>query len=315
MQADGFGSPVSPWAGGGRLSPRQAVAAAVRRVGGYLMVAPAAVLICAFLFGPIAVSIWTSMTNEALTGVHAATWSFVGADNFKSLFSDPEFRHSIQVSVVYVLLSAVVGQTGVGLLVAYLSRNRANRFIVRFVGSAMIIAWVIPEVVVAFIWFAFAAQGGTLGKVLAPFGASHTEWLIRFPLVLVCIATTWGGAALSMLIFTAGLRSIPDEVIEAATVDGARTAQRIWQVELPILKRTIAVNLILVTLSTLTDFTLIYTLTGGGPGDATQTVPQYVYQQTLSFAQLGYGNAAAVMLLGFAALASLLYVRLLRVEV
>ncbi len=179
----------------------------------------------------------------------------------------------------------------------------------------MIIAWVIPEVVVAFIWFAFAAQGGTLDKALAPFGASHTEWLIRFPLVLVCIATTWGGAALSMLIFTAGLRSIPDEVIEAATVDGARTTQRIRQIELPIMKRTIGVNLILVTIATLTDFTLIYTLTGGGPGDATQTVPQYVYQQTLSFAQLGYGNAAAVMLLLFAALASLLYVWLLRVEV
>ena len=296
-------------------TPKRVAGAAAHRAGGYLMVAPAVGLIGAFLFGPIAVSIWTSLTNEALTGVHAFAWNYVGLGNYKELFADPEFRHSIQISAIYVALSAVVGQTGVGLLVAYLGRRHTHRFVIRFVGAGMVIAWVIPEVVVAFIWFAFAAQGGTLDKALGVFGAANADWLIRFPLILVCIATTWGGAALSMLIFTAGLRGIPDEVIEAATVDGARTAQRIWQVELPILKRTIAVNLILVTLGTLTDFTLIYTLTGGGPGDATQTIPQYVYQQTLSFAQLGYGNAAAVMLLAFAALASLLYVRLLRVEV
>ncbi|MGH3275684.1 MAG: carbohydrate ABC transporter permease, partial [Streptosporangiaceae bacterium] len=125
----------------------------------------------------------------------------------------------------------------------------------------------------------------------------------------------WAGAAFSMLIFSAGLRGLPDEVVEAAVVDGARPWQRIRQVELPLLRRTFAVNLILVTLSTLTDFTLIYALTGGGPGDATQTLPQYAYQQTFSFAQLGFGDAAAVVLLIVAAVICLLYVWLLKVEV
>jgi multiple sugar transport system permease protein len=81
------------------------------------------------------------------------------------------------------------------------------------------------------------------------------------------------------------------------------------------LRRTFAVNLILVTLATLTDFTLIYALTGGGPGDATQTIPQYAYQLTFSFAQLGAGDAAAVVLLIVAAAISVLYVLLLKVEV
>ena len=276
---------------------------------------PSALLVVVFLVGPIIAAFLVSFTNQALTGVHALYYGNVGLSNYRSLFTDPVFFHSAYLSLLYVVLTAVVGETGLGLLVAFLMHRGASRFVIRFVGSTMIAAWVIPEIVAAFLWLAFGSQGGTLDALLRPVGLGQFAWFSQLPLILVSLATVWAGAAFSMLIFSAGLRGLPDEVVEAAVVDGAGSWQRIRQVELPLLRRTFAVNLILVTLSTLTDFTLIYALTGGGPGDATQTLPQYAYQQTFSFAQLGFGDAAAVVLLVVAAVICLLYVRLLKVEV
>ena len=286
-----------------------------RRLGGLLLPLPAAILVAGFLFGPIVAAFVISLTNQALTGVHAVTYGWVGLSNYASLFRDPLFAHAGYISFVYVLLAAIVGQTGLGLLTAFMVHRGAHRWVTRFVGSTMIAAWVLPEIVAAMLWFAFAAQGGTLDKMLGPVGLGNVQWLTGAPLVLVSIATIWGGAAFSMLIFSAGFRGLPDEVVEAAVVDGARSWQRVLQVELPMLRRTFALNLILTTLSTFTDFTMIYALTGGGPGDATQTLPQYAYQQTFSFSQLGYGDAAAVVLLLIAAIVCLLYVWLLKVEV
>lgn len=286
-----------------------------RRFAGVLLPLPAAVLVAGFLFGPIVAAFVISLTNQALTGINAVTYGWVGLSNYGSLFSDPLFAHSGFISFIYVVIAAIIGQTGLGLLTAFMVHRGANRWITRFVGSTMIAAWVMPEIVAALLWFAFAAQGGTLDKMLGPVGLGNVQWLTGAPLILVSIATIWGGAAFSMLIFSAGFRGLPDEVVEAAVVDGARSWQRVLQVELPMLRRTFALNLILTTLSTFTDFTMIYALTGGGPGDATQTLPQYAYQQTFSFSQLGYGDAAAVILLLIAAIVCLLYVWLLKVEV
>lgn len=279
-----------------------------------LLLLPATALLAAFLFGPIVVAIWVATTNQTLTGPQAVTYGFVGLSNFVRLVSDPDFFHALVVSAEYVVVT-VLGISGVGLLLAYLMRRGVRKWLVNTVSGIIIIAWVIPEIVAGFIWFAFAGNGGTLAMILAPATGGGGDWLIRAPLVLVCIATIWASAAFSMLVFSAGLQNLPDEVIEAAIVDGASLQQRILRIELPMMKRTIATNLILVTLSILTDFTLIYTLTAGGPGNATSTLPLYVFQEAISFTQLGYGTAAAVVLVAIAAVVSVLYVRFLRIEV
>lgn len=307
----------SPAAGLPAASPPPAAppARASGRLTPFLLGLPSVVLVGVFLVGPIVAAFLVSFTNQALTGVHALYYGNVGLSNYQSLFTDPLFFHSAYLSFLYVVLAAVVGETGLGLVVAFLIHRGASRAVIRFVGSTMIAAWVVPEIVAAFLWLAVGSQGGTLDTILRPVGLGHYAWLSQLPLILVSLATVWAGAAFSMLIFSAGLRGLPDEVLEAAVMDGARTWQRIRQVELPMLRRTFAVNLILVSLSTLTDFTLIYALTGGGPGNATQTIPQYAYQLTFSFAQLGAGDAAAVVLLIAAAVICVLYVRLLKVEV
>ncbi len=275
---------------------------------------PATVLLALFLFGPIVQAIIVGTTNEALTGVHAASYQSVGFTNFSRLFSDPDFLNALAVSAQYVV-GSVVGITGVGLLLAYLMWHGVHPMVVRVVSGIVIVAWVIPEIVAAFIWRAFGGTGGTLALILTPIAGSGNNALIAAPLVLVCLATVWATAAFSMLVFTAGLHNLPEEVLEAARMDGANLWQRMLRIEIPMLRSTIATTLILVTLSVLTDFTLIYTLTGGGPGTATTTLPVYVFQTAINDTVLGYGTAAAVVLVAVAALVSLLYVLLLRIEV
>lgn len=278
-----------------------------------LLLLPATALLAVFLFGPIVQAVRVGTTNQALTGAQAANYGFVGLDNFSQLLSDPDFHSAVVVSAEYVSAS-VLGITGMGLLLAYLMLRGVHPQIVRIVSGIVLVAWVVPEIVAGYIWLAFGSSGGTLASILQPLTGSG-DWLIRAPLVLVTLATIWATTAFSMLVFTAGLQGLPPEVLEAAIVDGANRWQRIVRVELPMLRSTIATNLILVTLTILTDFTLIFTLTGGGPGNATTTLPIYIYQQAITFAALGYGTAAAVVLIAVAAVVSVLYVVLLKIEV
>lgn len=275
---------------------------------------PATALLVVFLLGPIIQAVRVATTNEALTGPQAINYGFIGLANFSQLFADPDFHSALTISAEYVSAS-VIGITAMGLLLAYLMRSGVHPLIVRLVSGIVIIAWVVPEIVAGYIWLAFGGNNGTLAMLLQPITGSGSDWLIRAPLVLVTMATIWATTAFSMLVFTAGLHGLPEEVLEAATMDGANLWQRILQVELPMLKGTIAVNLILVTLSILTDFTLIYTITGGGPGTATTTLPLYVFQEAITVTVLGYGTAAAVVLVAVAAVISVLYVTLLRIEV
>ena len=174
-----------------------------------------------------------------------------------------------------------------------------NRFLV-------IAAWVIPEVTAAFIWYAFAQAGGTLGIVL---GAPETNFLFSAPMATVSVANLWRGVAFSMLVFSAALRNIPSEVLEAADVEGASRLQRLWSITLPLLVPTIITNLLLVTILNLSDFTLIYTLTQGGPGTATMTLPIYIYQEAFTYYELGYGTTISLVLIFIGAALSLMLVR------
>ncbi len=125
----------------------------------------------------------------------------------------------------------------------------------------------------------------------------------------MCVANAWRGCAFSMLVFTAGLRAVPGEVDEAAQLEGASYWRRLFSVILPILRPTIMTTLLLITLGTLSDFTLIFAMTQGGPGNDTTILPVYMYIEAFQFNALGYGTAIALALIVIAALFSFLYVR------
>jgi multiple sugar transport system permease protein len=209
--------------------------------------------------------------------------------------------------------SAVIGQNLLGLLLALLMKDR-SRVIRSVVGTVIIGAWVVPEIVAAFIWYAFLGQQGTLNAIFGAVGLGKEDWLYNTPMLAVILANIWRGTAFSMLVYSAALSDVPPDLLEAAAVDGASPLRQLRHITLPLIKRSVMTNLMLITLQTLAVFTLVFALTGGGPGNKSQTLPIYMYQQAFKFYQLGFGTAAALLLLAVGAVFSLVYVRALKVE-
>jgi multiple sugar transport system permease protein len=272
--------------------------------------APALVLLLLFFAGPMLWSVYTAFTNLALTG--SSTVDFVGIDNFTRMAHDRSFLHSLELTLIFVVGSAVIGQNTLGLLIALVLRGR-SRLVRGAVTGVVIAAWAVPETVAGFCWYAFLYRTGTLNALLGPLGLQQ-NWLYTAPMLAVIIANVWRGTAFSMLVYSAALSEVPPDLTEAAAVDGASGWQRLRHITLPLIRRAIVSNLMLITLQTLAAFGLIYVMTGGGPGTASQTTPLYMYQQSFKFYQLGYGTAMALVLLIVGALFSAIYLRLIRLE-
>lgn len=275
--------------------------------------APAIGLMLVFLAGPILYCIYAAFTNMALTGTGAANVQFVGLDNFRKAFGSSAFTNSIWLTLVFTLISAIIGQNTLGLGLALLMR-RSTKVVRNFVGTAVIGAWVLPEVVAAYLLSAFFADEGTLNVMLHKVGLPGQDWLYAAPIIAVSIANIWRGTAFSMLVYSAALSEVPKEIEESAEMDGAHGPRKLLFVTLPMISRAIMTNLMLITLQTLSVFGLIYAMTRGGPGTKSQTLPLYMYEQAFSFSQIGYGTAIALVMLAIGAVFSLIYLRGLNSE-
>ncbi|MFD2611190.1 carbohydrate ABC transporter permease [Paenibacillus gansuensis] len=275
---------------------------------------PASALMIFFFFVPVAMTFFYAFTNKTLNGLHAKQYDFVGFDNFVFLFSDDNFRAILLNTLVFLFFSAIVGQQVLGFITAYLMDEKP-KFIRSAVGIILIAAWVVPETICAFIWFAFFSDEGTLNRIMDFVGIKPIAWLITFPMISVIVANIWRGTAFSMMVFQAALGDVPKDIKEAAKMDGASGFQMLIRVTLPVIKNAILMNMVLITLATLGVFTLIFAMTGGGPGIQTETLPLYMYHQAFVGYQIGYGTAIALILLSVGIVASLLYIRILRVKV
>jgi multiple sugar transport system permease protein len=183
------------------------------------------------------------------------------------------------------------------------------------VGGLVVLAWVLPEIVAAFELYAFFSTDGTLNLILGWFGLEGTSWLYYLPMLSVIVANIWRGTAFSMMVYNAALAEVPPELTEAATIDGAGAWQRFTRVTLPVIRRSISTNLLLTTLQTLGVFTLIWVMTGGGPGTQSSTLPVLAFQEAFKFAQVGYGTAIATVTLLIGAVFSIVYIKILKPEV
>ena len=283
-----------------------------RRPLRWLPLAPATALLLLFLAGPIGYCVWIAFTDMQLTG--ASSTNFVGLANFRRAFGDDDFRNAVVLTLVFTLLSSVAGQNTLGLATALLMQ-RASKAVRTATGTVVIAAWVLPEIVAGFLLYAFFRREGTLNAVLDLLHLPGQNWLFTLPILAVSVANVWRGTAFSMLVYSAALSEIPDEITEAAQVDGARGWHRLWHVTLPMIRRSIGTNLMLNTLQTLSVFGLIWAMTRGGPGHRSQTLPVFMYDQAFLKSLIGYGTAVALLLLLVGALFSAVYLRLMRTEV
>lgn len=283
-----------------------------RRVARWLPLAPATTLLLLFLAGPVAYCVWLAFTDTQLTG--QATASFVGLANFRRAFGDPDFRNAVVLTLVFTVVSSLIGQNSLGFALAALMRH-ASKAVRTATGTVVVAAWVVPEIVAGFLLYTFFNRRGTLNAVLELLHLPQQNWLFTLPILAVSFANVWRGTAFSMLVYSAALAEIPQDVTEAAEVDGARGLRRFWHITLPLLRRSIGTNLMLNTLQTLSVFGLIWAMTRGGPGNRSQTLPVFMYDQAFLKSLIGYGTAVALLLLVVGALFAAVYVRLLREEV
>jgi multiple sugar transport system permease protein len=280
-----------------------------------LVLLPSLILLLAFVIYPALYSVYLSFTNEALTGAAALRPRFVGIRNYTRLLNDAKFWNSLFVTFVFVMGSAVIGQFVLGLISA-MALRRPIRF--RQIFSAIILLPnAAPEVVAGFMWISMLAGGehATLSRIVSFFGIDPADWLNAFPLAMIIIVNTWRGIATAMILLTAGLSTIPSEIYEAARMDGATPSQMFRRITLPLMMPTILLYMLISAVSTIAVFGLVYALTRGGPGGATEVVSIYIYNQSFTAFQLGYGAAVAVVALLISLILGIGYVRAMKVEV
>jgi multiple sugar transport system permease protein len=225
----------------------------------------------------------------------------------------------IWTTAVFVIASVVL-QLALGLLIA-VAANRARRRKLPgmvFMRSVILSAWVMPGVVIGIVWAIVLneASYGLSNLLLSTVGIGSVAWLSNpnTALVSIIIANVWRGTAFSMILQYAGLQSIPDELYEAAEVDGAGVLQSFWYITIPQLKPIILINIILITISTLNTFDMILPLTGGGPGRATEVLSLRTYNVIFGQFSLAGGAVLAVIMLAISLGLTLGYRRLLRSE-
>lgn len=280
-----------------------------------LLLLPCVLLLGALVIYPALYSIYLSLTNASLVGVAATHPRFVGWRNYFRLFSDAEFWNSLVITFWFVIGSAVIGQFVLGLTSAVLLR-RPLRF-KNWFNTLILLPNAVPEVVAGFIWISMLAGGehSTLNRILGVVGIPSVRWLEQLPLLMIVVANTWRGIASAMILMMAGLSSVPPEVCEAARIDGASPRQIFRFVTLPLIMPTIFLYMLVSTVTTISIFGFVYALTRGGPGNATEIIGIYIYNQSFTAFQLGYGAAVAVVTLLISVAIGLVYVRALKVQV
>jgi len=275
------------------------------------MLIPALILIGCFLIFPALWVLYIGMTNETLTGIRAAHPQFVGFKNFVRIFKDRFFYNALKISFIFDLGSAIIGQAGLGMTLALITYRKPQRFR-SIVQAVVILAWIIPEVVVAYLWVAFLDKDfGSLNILLSHLGLGKVNWFYDHPVLSIIIFNTWRGTAFSMLLFSAALETIPPSYLETAEIMNVKPWRKFIDIILPNIKSYILTDLILITLWTFNVFTP-YLLTHGGPSFKTELLPIYIYRNAFRYFKIGYGSAISTVVLLINLFLALFYLRFSR---
>jgi ABC-type sugar transport system permease subunit len=276
----------------------------------WTLVAPALAVTAAVALFPLGWTIWESLHQHDLR----MPWlgrPFVGLANYAEILGDGRFWGAMLHTVFFTAVSVAL-ELGLGLFLA-LALNRAfrGRGLVR---AAVLVPWSIPTVVAALLWrFLFDAQAGIANAILLGLGVldEPVVWLVRAATawVPVILADVWKTTPFVALLLLAGLQNIDPALHEAAAVDGAGAWRQLWHVTLPLLRPALAVALIFRTLDAFRVFDLIYVLTGGGPGTATEPIALYAFNALFSNLRFGYGAALSVIVFLVTFLLALLYLK------
>ncbi len=276
------------------------------------MLAPVLIFVLAIALAPLLFSFSISLTDYRLTDPTQAK-PFVGLGNYVKAFQDKAVLETLVNTVVFTV-GAVTSQVLLGLALALLLSGETP--FMRTLRSLAIMPLALPPLVVGLVWKAlYNPQFGPVAYYLKQVGLSVDrgflgEFTTAMPAVLVI--DLWQWTPLLMIIFLAGLKSLPTEMLEAAYVDGANRVQAFFYVTLPMLWPIIFIGVLLRTMNAFKVFDIIFATTGGGPGNATSVLNFHIYKVGLTFFDMGYAAALANVLLFMIGVCSAIYIVLLR---
>ncbi len=282
------------------------------RTLGYVLLVPAFLLLLVFVAYPFIFGVYISMTNATI----GEAGQFVGLNNFVQLLSDDIFRQTVFNSFFYTIVTTSF-KLVFGLAMAVLL-NQAFPF-KRFVRAAVLLPWIVPTVLSTLAWlWMFDSTYSVFNWILRTyFNIQGPIWLsdqlflrvgdtlvakTSWPMISIILINIWRGVPFYGVSFLAGMQSIPRELMEAATMDGANTWNRFWHITLPLLRHVITIVLLLSTILTLADFQIVYVLTRGGPTNSTHLFSTYAFQIAVPSTQLGMGAAVSMYMFPILAL-------------
>lgn len=243
---------------------------------------------------------WTGLTPD---------YNFIGLKNFEHIVSDSYFMKSVGFTVMFTI-ALIIGEVVLGIVIARLLNRKMKG--VGFFRTAYFFPAVLSTVTLGLIFkqlfnYGLPQLGEKLGIEFLSQNLIANEHTVFWRVLFVAL---WQGVAMPVVIFLAGLQSIPEDILEAADIDGANNWQKFLNIEIPYLLPSLSMVFIMALKSGLTAFDLVYALTGGGPNDKTTTLGLLVYNYAFQNNQYGYANAIAVVLFIVIAIISILQIRL-----
>jgi multiple sugar transport system permease protein len=278
----------------------------------WVLLAPMLLVMLLLTAWPLLRTIWLSFTDAALIG-SGETPAWIGLENYLYALSDPDFRASIWRTLYFTLVSVTV-EGIIGVLVALLLNQKfIGRNVLRVLA---ILPWALPTIVNAMMWrLNFNPDYGSINALLSQLGIidGYRSWLgsPEAALNAVMFADIWKNYPLVTLLVLAALQSIPEDLFEAARLDGASAWRRFRAITFPAIVAPLGVALVLRTIDAFKIFDIIYVMTRGGPVDSTKTLSFFVYQESFSYLRAGSGAAYAILMTLMCALLITLYLLML----
>jgi ABC-type sugar transport system permease subunit len=260
-----------------------------------------------FKFVPMVEAFYLSLTNFDLLSAP----SFIGLENYVRLLEDPLFHQSIRVTVYYVLgTSSLIWFLSLGLALVF-NAPLPGRDVLR---TVYFMPTIVPVVVYAIIWLFMFHPYGLLNVGLQTLGLRGFNWLADAGAILpgLILSSTWRFVPYFMVIYLAGLQNIPQELYEAAAIDGASRLQGFSFITLPLLRPTILLVVIVSIILMSKVFTNVLIITGGGPNGATRVLSLFIYQTGFQYFKMGLASAASIFLLFGTMVFTLIQLRLFR---
>jgi multiple sugar transport system permease protein len=279
----------------------------------FLLNIPTSLIILLFIAYPLFYVFVISLQSVTISGLRSGNTPFVGLENYITIFSDPLFLTTLGRTLVMSAVSVTL-MISIGLFVAMAMNQKVK--ISGLTRALVLLPWAVPPIANGIMWgFVYNSRYGHLNAVLYSLGiVDEFVSIVGDPFLAkagVIWAYVWRVIPFSALLFYAALQGIPEELYEAAEVDGANGWQQFWKITLPMLRPVIAVLLILRTAFAMTIFDEVFAITQGGPGDSTWTSAWYSYWSSFRLLKFDIGAASSFVLAIIIAIFAFIYIRLI----